>query len=71
MLKGLGEEESCMEGKACFLRKAEQCKRLAAQISNQDDPTARRLRALGEEYEARAQSRAGSEGAVPETDDTE
>jgi len=60
-----------MEGKACFLRKSEQCRRLAAQISNQNDPTAQRLRALGEEYEARAQSRAGSEVADPETDDAE
>jgi hypothetical protein len=60
-----------MEGKACFLRKAEQCRRLAAHIPNQNDSTARKLRALAEEYEAGAQSRARNEEAGPETDDAE
>ena len=59
-----------MEGRACFLRKAEQCRRLAAQM-NRNDPTAQKLRALGEEYEAMADSCPASDGVVSETGEAE
>jgi hypothetical protein len=43
-----------METSAYFREKARQCRRLAAEIENQDDPIAVGLIALAEEFEAKA-----------------
>jgi hypothetical protein len=47
-----------MEVMAYLLRKAEQCRRLAAQIPNQNDPAVKNLVAFAAELEARAQRHA-------------
>jgi hypothetical protein len=57
-----------MEGKGCFLRKAEQCRRLAAQIPNQNDPAVKNLIALAVEFEARAQRHANHRRTTLEID---
>jgi hypothetical protein len=44
-----------MEVMAYLLRKAEQCRRLATEFSNQNDPAAKNLIALAADFEARAQ----------------
>ncbi len=43
-----------MEAAAYFLRKAAQCRRLAADITTRDDPAPRALLRLAEEFEAKA-----------------
>jgi hypothetical protein len=42
---------------AYLLCKAEQCRRLAAEFLNPNDPAVKNLRALADEFEARAQRR--------------
>ena len=44
-----------MELMAYLLRKAERCRRLAAEFPNQNDQVVRNLLALADDYEARAQ----------------
>jgi hypothetical protein len=65
MPKGLGEA-SCMEMIAYLLLKATQCRRLAAEFSNQNDPAAKNLIALAAEFEARAQQHDNQQRTIPE-----
>jgi hypothetical protein len=46
-----------MEVMAHLLRKAEQCRRLAAQFCDRNDPVVKNLLALADEFEVRAQRR--------------
>ena len=46
-----------MEVVAYLLRKAEQCKRLAAEFCDQNDPIVGHLLALADDFEARAHRR--------------
>ena len=46
-----------MEVMARLLRKAEQCRRLAAEFCDQNDPVVENLLALADEFEVRAQTR--------------
>jgi hypothetical protein len=46
-----------MEVVAYLLRKAEQCRRLAAEFLNPNDPAVKNLLALAHDFEARAQRR--------------
>ena len=47
---------------AYLLRKAEQCRRLAAEFSNQNDPAAKNLIALAHDFEAKAQRHGRQQG---------
>ena len=57
-----------MEVMAYLLRKAEQCRRLAAEFLNQDDPAVKNLIALAVESEARAQRHANHRRTTLEID---
>ena len=60
-----------MQVMAYLLRKAEQCRRLAAEFSNQNDPAAKNLIALAVDFEARAQRRVSQRRTTPESDGSE
>jgi hypothetical protein len=47
-----------------FREKAKQCRRLAAEVVNQDDPIAVALRALAEKFEAKAAAQPAEQGGV-------
>jgi hypothetical protein len=47
-----------------FREKAKQCRRLAAEVVNQDDPIAVVLRALAEKFEAKAAAQPVEQGGV-------
>jgi hypothetical protein len=47
-----------------FREKAKQCRRLAAEVVNQDDPIAVALRALAEKFEAEAAAQPAEQGGV-------
>jgi hypothetical protein len=49
---------------AYFRKKAAQCRRLAASLVNQDDPAAKVLYALADEFEVQAQTSAAREKAA-------
>jgi hypothetical protein len=53
-----------MDVVAYLLRKAEQCRRLAAEFLDPNDPAVKNLRTLADEFEARAQRRR-QEGSRP------
>jgi hypothetical protein len=60
-----------MEVMAYLLRKAEQCRRLAAEFLNQDDPAVKNLIALAADFEARAQRHANQLRTTPDIDGAE
>jgi hypothetical protein len=60
-----------MEVMAYLLRKAEQARRLAAQIPNQNDPAVMNLIALAAEFEARAQRHANHRRTTLEIEGSE
>jgi hypothetical protein len=47
-----------------FREKAKQCRRLAAEVVNQDDPIAVALRALAKEFDAKAAAQPAEQGGV-------
>jgi hypothetical protein len=47
-----------------FREKAKQCRRLAAEVVDQDDPIAVALRALAEKFEAKAAAQPAKQGGV-------
>jgi hypothetical protein len=47
-----------------FREKAKQCRRLAAEVVNQDDPIAVALRALAEEFEAKAAAQPAEQAGI-------
>jgi hypothetical protein len=53
-----------MDVVAHLLRKAAQCRRLASEFLDPDDPAVTNLRALADEFEARAQMRASERRAT-------
>jgi hypothetical protein len=55
-----------MQVMANLLRKAEQCRRLAAEFFDQNDPAAKNLIALAADFEARAQRRNNHRRSKPE-----
>ena len=55
-----------MEVTDYFRRKAAQCRRLAAEFSNQNDPAAKNLIALAADLEARAQRHNDQPRTTPE-----
>jgi hypothetical protein len=52
------------ETQSYFREKAKQCRRLAAKVVNQDDRIAVALRALAEEFEAKAAAQPAEQGGV-------
>ena len=55
-----------MEVMAYLLRKAEQCRRLAAEFCDQNDPVVKNLLALADEFEVRARRRGIRQQEAPE-----
>jgi hypothetical protein len=52
------------ETPAHFRQKAKQCRRLAAEIVDQNDPAVRALLALADEYEAKSAARLADPGGA-------
>jgi hypothetical protein len=60
-----------MQVMAHLLRKAEQCRRLAAEFFDQNDPAAKKLMALAADFEARAHRRNNQRRSSPEIGESE